>query len=64
MRGLSTEVSVDGRNGLDRASVISLDNVVTIPARGLGRLVGYLTPAQEQAMAAAIVAAFDLDMQQ
>ncbi|WP_275264236.1 hypothetical protein [Jiangella asiatica] len=44
--------------------MISLDNVVTIPARGLGRLVGYLTPAQEQAMAAAIVAAFDLDMQQ
>lgn len=62
IRGLSTEVIVDERNGLDHESVISLDNIVTIPARDLGRIVGYLTPEQDQAMAFAIVAAFDLDL--
>jgi mRNA interferase MazF len=61
IRGLSTEVPVGPRNGLDRDSVVSCDNIVTVPAATLGQLVGQLLPAQEAALAAAIRAAFDLD---
>ncbi len=61
VRGLSTEVHVDQANGLDGASVVSLDHVATIPAAALGRQVGALLDAQEPALAAAIQAAFDLD---
>lgn len=49
------------RNGLDQGSVISLDNVVTIPATALGRTVGYLTSGQDRLLARAIVLAYDLD---
>jgi len=61
IRGLSTEVPVGTANGLDHDSVVSLDNVQTIPARHLGRQVGLLLIAQEQALARAIHAAFDLE---
>lgn len=60
-RGLSTEVPVGPRNGLEREGVVSCDNVVTVPTAVLGQLVGYLLPAQEAALTAAIHAAFDLD---
>lgn len=60
-RGLSTEVQVGPPNGLDQASVISCDNIVTVPKSLLGREIGYLLPAQEDALTAAIHAAFDLD---
>jgi mRNA interferase MazF len=60
-RGLSTEVSVGPRNGLDRPSVVSCDNVVTIPSAALGRQIGRLLPEQEQALTAALHAAFDLE---
>jgi len=60
-RGLSTEVPVGRANGLDQACVISCDNIVTVPKGLLGREVGYLLPAQEDALTAAISAAFDLD---
>lgn len=60
-RGLSTEVPVGRANGLDHACVISCDNIVTVPKSLLGREVGYLLPAQEDALTAAIYAAFDLD---
>lgn len=60
-RGLSTEVPVGRANGLDHACVISCDNIVTVPKSLLGREVGYLLPAQEDALTAAISAAFDLD---
>ncbi len=60
-RGLSTEVPVGPANGLDQACVISCDNIVTVPKSLLGREVGYLLPAQEDALTAAISAAFDLD---
>jgi mRNA interferase MazF len=62
VRGLSTEVPVGKVNGLKHDSVVSCDNVMTIPRAALGRLVGYLQPAQEQALARAIVAAYDLDL--
>ena len=61
VQGLSTEVLVDRRNGLDRASVISCDNVTTIPVERLGAQIGLLLDSQEPALSAAIQAAFDLD---
>jgi mRNA interferase MazF len=60
IRGLSTEVPVGRANGIDRDRVVSCDNIVTVPAAALGRLVGYLLPAQEDELAGAIRAAFDL----
>ena len=60
-RGLSTEVAVGGANGLQTECVVSCDNIVTVPTGVLGPQIGYLFPAQEQALTAAIHAAFDLD---
>ncbi len=62
VKGLSSEVAVGPANGLDLDSVISLDNVVTIPAALLGRTVGYLTSGQEALLARAVVLAYDLDL--
>jgi mRNA interferase MazF len=61
IRGLSTEVPVGPPNGLEHRCVISCDNIVTVPKSALGRQIGYLLPAQEAALTAAIHAAFDLD---
>jgi len=61
VRGLSTEVAVGVRNGLDHDSVVSLDNILTIPVADLGRPLGFLHPDQEQTLSRAIVAAFDLE---
>jgi len=61
VRGLSTEVPVGPGNGLDYPSVISCDNVVTVPASALGRQIGRLLPEQESTLTAALHAAFDLD---
>ena len=60
--GLSTEVPVGKANGLDHDSVVSCDNIVTVPGSAIGKLIGYLPPAQEEALARAIAAAFDLDL--
>jgi mRNA interferase MazF len=61
VRGLSTEIVVGVRNGLDHDSVVNLDNILTIPATDLGRQVGFLHPDQERELTVAIVAAFDLE---
>jgi mRNA interferase MazF len=61
IRGLSTEVTVGQQNGLDRTSVVSCDNIVTVPKSALGPLIGHLLPSQEASLTAAIHAAFDLD---
>ena len=61
IRGLSTEVPVGRANGLAEHSVISCDDIVTVPMSTLDRQIGYLLPAQEAALTAAIHAAFDLD---
>jgi mRNA interferase MazF len=61
IRGLSTEVAVGTANGLDRESVISCDNIVTVPKSALGRQIGHLLPPQEARLTEAIHAAFDLD---
>jgi mRNA interferase MazF len=60
IRGLSTEVPVGKVNGLDHDSVISCDNITTVPRAAIGRLLGYLHPAQEPLLAHAITAAYDL----
>jgi mRNA interferase MazF len=61
-KGLTSEVPVGTANGLEHDSVISLDNVVTIPVSLLGRTVGFLTTDQEGLLARAVVLAFDLDI--
>ena len=61
VRGLSTEVPVGPANGLDHPSVVSCDNVLTVPATALGRQVGRLLPEQEILLTAALHAAFDLE---
>jgi len=61
IRGLSSEVSVGPRNGLDKDSVVSVDNVVTIPVTALGHQIGFLLPDQESDLAEAIRNAFDLE---
>jgi len=60
IRGLSTEVAVGPANGLEHESVVSCDNIVTVPTSAVGRQVGYLHPAQEPELAEAIQTAFDL----
>lgn len=61
IRGLSSEVAVDAANGLEGPSVVSCDNLTTIPADVLGRQIGVLLDNQESALSEAIMAAFDLD---
>lgn len=61
IRGLSTEVAVDVANGLAGPSVISCDNITTIPTSALGEQIGMLLDRQEPALSNAIRAAFDLD---
>lgn len=61
VRGLSTEVHVDAANGLSAPSVISCDNVTTIPAEALRDQIGVLLDDQEPRLSQAIQAAFDLD---
>lgn len=60
IRGLSTEVPVGTRNGLQQDSVVSCDNITTIATSDLGERVGYLFPHQERALAEAIRIAYDL----
>ncbi|OMH25137.1 mRNA interferase MazF3 [Tersicoccus phoenicis] len=62
IRGLSSEVPVGRANGLDHDGVISIDNIVTVPADRLGRGLGSLSSNQERALARAVVLAFDLDL--
>ncbi len=60
-RGLSVEIAVGQSNGLGHDSVVNCDNIVTIPEAALGARIGYLLPAQEAELTAAIHAAFDLE---
>jgi mRNA interferase MazF len=61
IRGLSTELPVDAANGLSGPSVVSCDNVTTIPADALRDQIGVLLDDQERQLSYAIRAAFDLD---
>jgi mRNA interferase MazF len=59
-RGLSTEVQVGRANGLAGSSVVSCDNIATIPTDALRDQIGVLLDHQEQELSEAIRAAFDL----
>ncbi|SPT53408.1 mRNA interferase MazF3 [Actinomyces bovis] len=62
IKGLSSELPLGLRNGLDQDCVASMDNITTLPTRCLGRTIGYLTADQEQVLAQALILAFDLDL--
>lgn len=59
-RGLGSEVPVGPDNGLDRDSVINLDEVHILPTSALGEQIGELRNWQKPALAAAVSHAFDL----
>jgi mRNA interferase MazF len=59
--GLATEVRVGPRDNLDQDGVVHCDSIQTIPRAHLLALVGLLLPDQEEDLARAIAAAFDLD---
>ncbi len=61
IRGLSSEVPVDVANGLAGPSVVSCDNITTVPKSTVGIQIGVLLDHQELALSEAIRAAFDLD---
>ena len=61
IRGISTEVPLSTENGLAGPSVVSCDNITTIPMSVLGDPIGMLLDRQESALSEAIRAAFDLD---
>ena len=61
IRGLSTEVPVDAANGLAGPSVVSCDNLTTIPVGSLRAQIGVLLEHQESGLSDAIRAAFDID---
>lgn len=61
IRGLSTEVPVGRANGLDGPSVVSCDDIATVPVGALGAQIGVLLDGQEDALSLAIRLAFDLD---
>jgi mRNA interferase MazF len=61
IRGLSSEVLLGAANGLDGPSVVSCDNITTVPKRAIGAHIGVLLDDQEHDLSEAIRAAFDLD---
>ncbi|HEY9566209.1 MAG TPA: type II toxin-antitoxin system PemK/MazF family toxin [Nocardioides sp.] len=63
VKGLSTEVAIGSQQGVDDRSVISCDNIHTVPVTRLGRVVGFLPDSLEPALAEAIVNAFDLHVE-
>lgn len=59
-RGLTSEVPVGSRNGLDHDSVVSCDNLTTVRREAVGPTIGLLFDDQEPALARAISDAFQL----
>lgn len=60
VRGITSEVPVGPRNGLDHDSVVSCDNITTVRTEAVGDTVGLLFDDQEAELARAISDAFDL----
>lgn len=60
VRGLSSEVAVGRRNGVDHDSAVNLDLITTIPRASLIRPIGMLLDDQEPNLARAFHSAFDL----
>lgn len=62
IRGITSEVPVGRRNGLDHDSVVSCDNITTVRTSAVGDTIGLLFDGQEPELARAISDAFDLDL--
>lgn len=62
IRGITSEVLVGPRNGLDHDSVVSCDNITTVPMSAVGDTIGLLFDDQEPALARAIGDAFELEL--
>lgn len=60
VRGLTAELPVGPRNGLDHEGVVKLDDILTIPIEDLGPQIGELLEQQEPDLAAAVYHAFEL----
>ncbi len=60
VRGITSEVTVGPRNGLDQESVVSCDNIITVPSAAVGHTIGLFFDDQEPALAQALSDAFDL----
>jgi len=56
-----TRQPVSAVNGLDQPSVVSCDNVQTIPVTAVGHQIDFLLASPEPALASAIGNAFDLE---
>ena len=63
VRGITSEVAVGPRNGVDHESVISCDNITTVRRSAVGDTIGLLFDDQEPALARAISDAFDLALE-
>lgn len=61
IRGLATEVRVGPRNNLDHDCVVHCDSIQTIPRANLLSPIGLFLADQEDDLARALRAAFDLD---
>jgi mRNA interferase MazF len=60
IRGLSSEVRVGPRNGLDHESVVSCDNITTVRRDAVRDMIGLFFDDQEPDLARAISDAFEL----
>ncbi len=60
VRGITSEIPVGVRNGLDQASVVSCDNITTVRADAVGNTIGLFLDDQESGLARAVSDAFDL----
>jgi mRNA interferase MazF len=60
VRGLTSELPVGARNGLDHDSVVSCDTLTTVRRDAIGATIGLLFDDQEPALARAISDAFQL----
>jgi mRNA interferase MazF len=59
-RGISSEVEVGPRNGLDHDSVVSCDNIMTVRRDAVHHTIGLFFDDQEPELARAISDAFEL----
>jgi mRNA interferase MazF len=60
IRGISSEVPVGARNGLDHESVANCDNITTVRKEAVGPTIGLFFDDQEPELARAISDAFEL----
>jgi mRNA interferase MazF len=60
IRGITSEVRVGPRNGLDHDSVVSCDNITTVRKDAMGETIGLLFDDQEAELARAISDSFEL----